>query len=175
MPHPLVIQLRFTRKEFQRALKNVTAEEAMRRFEPMNCISWMIGHLAWQEQMYWLTQAQGLTPCPEVNACANGQPASTPPLDEMWQAWQTVTTTADEWLDTLDSQMLMTHTIKRIKPHEPYKESIGTRLRRTTYHYWYHLGESQAIRQLLGHSRLPSFVGDIGDKAPYIMESTVES
>jgi hypothetical protein len=170
MPHPLVLQLRFTRKEFLRALKHVTAEEAIRRFEPINCISWMIGHLAWQEQLYWLTQPQGLTPAPEVNACANGEPASTPPLDEMWAAWHLVTRTADTFLDTLDSQALTTHTIKRIKPHGPYKESLGTRLRRTTYHYWYHMGESQAVRQLLGHTRLPSFVGAIGDKAPYIPE-----
>lgn len=170
MPHPLVLQLRFTRKEFQRALKGVTEEEALRRFEPINCISWMVGHLAWQEQMYWLTQQQGLTPAPEVNACANGQPASTPPLDEMWDAWTRVTNAADEWLDTLDSQMLTTHTINRYKAGETYKESIGTRLRRTTYHYWYHTGESQAIRQLLGHTGLGQFVGDIGDKAPYVPE-----
>jgi hypothetical protein len=170
MPHPLVLQLRFTRKEFERALKNVTAEEAVKRFEPINCISWMIGHLAWQEQLYWLTQPQGLTPAPEVNACANGQPASTPPLDAMWAAWRTVTKAADEWLDTLDSATLAKHTLKRIKPRDPYKESIGTRLRRTTYHYWFHTGESQAIRQLLGHTGLPQFVGDIGDKAPYVPE-----
>lgn len=171
MPHPLVLQLRFTRSEFRRALKGVTAEEALRRFGPMNCISWMIGHLAWQEQMYWLTQPQGLTPAPQVNACANGQPASTPPLDEMWVAWQLVTETADAWLDTLDSALLETHTIGRTKPHKPYRESIGTRLQRTIYHYWYHTGESQAIRQLLGHTGLPSFVGNIGGKAPYIPES----
>lgn len=170
MPHPLVLQLRFTRQEFIRALKNVSAEDAVRHFEPMNCISWMIGHLAWQEQLYWLTQAQGLTPAPEVNICANGQPLCTPDLEEMWAGWETVTKTADSWLDTLDSQQLVSHTIKRTAPHEPYKESIGTRLRRTTYHYWYHMGESQAIRQLLRHTRLPSFVGDIGDKAPYIPE-----
>jgi hypothetical protein len=170
MPHPLVLQLRFTRKEFQRALKGITAEEAVRRFEPMNCISWMVGHLAWQEQMYWLTQAQGLTPAPEVNACANGQPASNPPLDEMWDAWTRVTKAADEWLDTLDTATLTTHTINRYKVGETYKESIGTRLRRTTYHYWYHTGESQAIRQLLGHTGLGQFVGDIGDKAPYVPE-----
>jgi len=171
MPHPLVIQLRFTRGEFHRALKNVTPEEAVRRFEPINCISWIIGHLAWQEQLYWLTHPQGLTPAPEVNACASGQPSSTPPLDEMWASWRTVTQAADAWLDTLDSAQLTTHTLARIKPHKPYKESIGTRLRRTTYHYWYHIGESQAIRQLLGHTGLPSFVGDIGDKAPYIAEA----
>jgi hypothetical protein len=170
MPHPLVLQLHFTRSEFQRALKSVTAEEAIRRFEPMNCISWIVGHLAWQEQMYWLTQAQGVTPAPEVNVCASGQPASTPPLDEMWAAWHTVTQAADSWLDTLDSAQLTTHTLKRVKPYAPYKETIGSRLRRTTYHYWYHIGESQAIRQLLGHTGLPSFVGDIGSKAPYIPE-----
>jgi hypothetical protein len=170
MAHPLVLQLRFTRNEFERALKHVSAEDAIRHFEPMNCISWIIGHLAWQEQMYWLTQAQGLTPAPEVNVCANGQPACTPPLDEMWAGWRVVTEATNEWLDTLDSAQLTTHTIARTKPHQPYKESIGTRLRRTTYHYWYHMGESQAIRQLLGHTRLPSFVGAIGDKAPYIPE-----
>jgi hypothetical protein len=171
MPHPLVLQLRFTRKEFQRGLKGVTAEEAVKRFGPMNCISWIVGHLAWQEQMYWLTQAQGITPAPEVNACANGQPACTPDLNEMWAAWKTVTAEVDKFLEPLDSAALATHTLKRTAPHDPYKESLGTRLRRTTYHYWYHLGESQAIRQMLGHTGLGNFVGDIGDKAPYIPET----
>src|SRR5947199_885306 len=53
MPHPLVMQLRFTRSEWIRGLKAVTAEEAARRFGPINPIAWMIGHLAWQEQLYW--------------------------------------------------------------------------------------------------------------------------
>ncbi len=35
-PHPLVLQLRFTRREFQRALEGVTYEEARKCFEPMN-------------------------------------------------------------------------------------------------------------------------------------------
>jgi hypothetical protein len=171
MPHPLVVQLRFTRKEFQRGLKGVTAEEAVQHFGPMNCISWIVGHLAWQEQMYWLTQAQGITPAPEVNACANGQPACTPNLDEMWAAWHTVTAEVDKFLEPLDSAALTTHTLKRTAPHDPYKESLGTRVRRTTYHYWYHLGEAQAIRQMLGHTGLGNFVGDIGEKAPYIPEA----
>lgn len=122
MPHPLVLQLRFTRREFQRALKNISPEDAVKRIEPLNCISWMIGHMAWQEQMYWLTQPQGLTPVPEVNLCANGQPACTPPLDEMWAAWHLITTTADAWLDTLDSTQLTTHTLKRIAPMNPIRK-----------------------------------------------------
>ena len=34
-------------------------------------------------------------------------------------------------------------------------------------HYWYHIGKSMAIRQLLGHAGLPDFVGDIDGEAPY--------
>jgi len=38
---------------------------------------------------------------------------------------------------------------------------------RVICHCWYHTGENMAIRQLLGHGRLPVFVGNIDDKAPY--------
>ena len=48
MTHPLVTQLRFTRSEWLRGLEAVTAEDASRRFGPINPIAWMIGHLAWQ-------------------------------------------------------------------------------------------------------------------------------
>ena len=41
-------------------------------------------------------------------------------------------------------------------------ETPGTKLLRTTYHYWFHLGESQAVRQMLGHNRRPTFVGGFG-------------
>ena len=36
-----------------------------------------------------------------------------------------------------------------------------------TYHYWFHTGEILAIRQVLGHARLPEFVGNIDVEAPY--------
>jgi hypothetical protein len=56
MTHPLVEQLRFTRSEFARGLVGLSQDDAMKRIQPMNAISWMIGHLAWQEQRYWLTR-----------------------------------------------------------------------------------------------------------------------
>src|SRR5438876_12445191 len=74
MIHPLVTQLRFTRSEWLRGLKAVTAEEAARRFGPINPIAWMIGHLAWQEQLYWLERAQGETVVPEVKQFGYGKP-----------------------------------------------------------------------------------------------------
>jgi len=43
-------------------------------------------------------------------------------------------------------------------------------LQRTLYHYWYHTGENAAIRQNLGHTGLPDFVGDIDEEAPYRAE-----
>jgi hypothetical protein len=96
MPHPLVTQLRFTRDEFVRGLQDLTDEEARRRFQAMNSISWMIGHLAWQEQRYWLFRAQGQVPLPDLNErVAYGKPATTPPLDEMWAAWRSVTKAGD--------------------------------------------------------------------------------
>ncbi|MFN2120385.1 MAG: hypothetical protein ACK2T0_08350 [Anaerolineales bacterium] len=57
--HPLVTQLRFARSEFLRCLDGVSAEEAVHRFELMNCIGWSVGHLANQENAYLVMVAQG--------------------------------------------------------------------------------------------------------------------
>ncbi len=166
MPHPLVIQLRFTRSEFQRALAGLSDADARRRFLPMNCISWNIGHMAWQEQRYWLTILQGKTPLPEIKELAGyGQPASTPPLAEVWQAWQTITEIADPFLDTLTTPQLQQVRYSDIWQGE---YTAGSLMQRVIYHYWYHTGENMAIRQMLGHSDLPEFVGNIDDEAPYL-------
>ncbi len=157
--HPLVTQLRFARSEMMRCLEGVPAEDAVRRIMPMNCISWIVGHLANQEQAYWVLVAQGRLVVPGLNDLVGyGKPASTPPLDEMWAAWHTVTQAADEYLDTLTTELLQTHMVFKGSPRP---ESIGTMLYRTTYHYWYHTGEAHAIRDMLGHQNLPEFVGNM--------------
>jgi hypothetical protein len=168
MTHPLVTQLKFTRSEFCRGLEGVTDEEARRHFGPMNCISWIVGHLADQEQRYWLTRAQGKVVLPELNALVGyGKPQSTPPLDEMWQAWHTIMEAVDPYLESQTTETLQTFMVIDGKPHD---ESVGSMLRRVTYHYWFHLGEAQAIRQMLGHKNLPEFVGEIHAEAPYVPE-----
>jgi len=165
MTQPLVEQLRFTRSEFVRGLEGVSPEEARRRFEPMNCISWIVGHLAAQENAFWVLWAQGQELWPDLNALVGyGSPPSRPPLQEMWRVWREITHAADAFLDTLTAKMLPTHLEWGGKP---LRESIGTMLHRNVYHYWYHLGEAHAIRQMLGQAGLPQFVGDIGIKAPY--------
>ncbi len=167
MPHPLVDQLRFTRAEWSRALRGTPDDDGLRRVEPMNSIGWIVGHLAWQEQRYWLTRAQGRTPNPVLNdTVASGGPATTPPLREMLAAWREVTKTVDPWLDGLTTDDL-TGDLGGPGP----KRTVGDSLRRVTYHYWFHIGEILAIRQILGHPRLPEFVGDIDNRAPYRPES----
>ena len=165
MPHPLVLQLRFTRNEFQRALVGITDEEARYRFMPMNCISWNIGHLAWQEQRYWLWRAQGQLLFPQINELfAYGAPACTPALDETWEAWHTITQAADPWLDEITTEKLQEGVLIDGKPSNFI---FGSLVLRMIYHYWYHTGESLAIRQMLGHTNLPDFVGNIDGEAPY--------
>ena len=161
MAHPLVDQLRFARGEFRRGLYEVADPFAQQQFEHMNCISWIVGHLAWQEQRYWLIRAQGNLLFPDIHKkMASGKPSSTPQVQEMWDAWQQITTAADPWLDALTTESLQA-------PFKESQASIGTFLYRMIYHYWYHLGEGMAVRQMLGQLDLPQFVGNIDGLAPY--------
>jgi uncharacterized damage-inducible protein DinB len=165
MIHPLVLQLRFTRSEFRRTIEGVSEEDAQKRFLPMNCISWHVGHLAWQEQRYFLYYAQDSMLLPEVDkAFAYGAPHSTPSLHEMWEAWNTITRAADPWLDQTTSEKLQENVIRNGKRTEYI---FGSLLQRVIYHYWYHTGENMAIRKMLGHTGLPYFVGNIDGEAPY--------
>jgi hypothetical protein len=165
MAHPLVDQLRFTRSEFMRGVKGITDTDACKRLLPMNCISWNIGHLAWQEQRYFLGFGQGKVLFPEIEKnFAYGAPASTPPLKEVLSAWKAITSAADPWLDILTSVKLQTYVMNKGKPTA---RMYGNLLQRVIYHYWYHIGENLAIRQQLGHKRLPQFVGAIDTRAPY--------
>jgi hypothetical protein len=165
MSHPLVLQLRFARSEFQRGLVGLTDADARRRFLPMNCISWNIGHLACQEQSQWLWLAQGHILLPHVSEVfATGAPASTPALDAVWADWHAITQAADLWLDTLTTEKLQAYALVDGRPTE---YMFGSLLQRNIYHYWYHTGENMAIRQLLGHTGLPQFVGNLDDEAPY--------
>lgn len=164
MAHKLVEQLRNARREWLRGLEGVNGEEACRRFEPLNSIGWMIGHLAGFEQRIWVEAAQGKIMAEAVQACGFGKPASTPPLDEMLAAAAEIADAADEFLETLtEADMGSYLTIDG----KPLWECNGDMLMRQTWHYWYHLGECQSVRQLLGHTNLPAYVGDIDEAARY--------
>lgn len=155
---PIVTQLRFARSEFARCLEGVSGEDGRKRLLPMNCISWMVGHLANQEDAYWNYLAQGKRVHPELWELVGA--ATTPPLADMWTAWREVIRAADVYLDSLTAETLLTHFVYQ---GEPMQEDVGTLLLRNIYHYWFHTGEAHAVRQMLGHPDLPQFVGKFGE------------
>ena len=185
MPHPLVRQLRFARSEFVRCLEGVSDEDARKRIMPMNCISWMVGHMAAQEQYYFVFFPQGKAPHPKLNKLVGfGQPATTPPLVDMWQVWNDITAATESFLDSLTTEDMQTYleqdpkaledslfgtaseeALKKIFAQKSVRnnENTGTKILRTTYHYFFHTGEAHAVRQQLGHPNLPYFVGNMPD------------
>jgi uncharacterized damage-inducible protein DinB len=165
MAHPLVDQFRFTRTEWVRGLQGISEEDGARHFGPMNCIGWNVGHLAWHEQRTFLWRPQGTVLFPKLNELfAYGAPMNTPSLAEMLETWHAVSQAADSFLDSLTTAALQTDLLLKGKS---VGQSVGSALRRVTYHYWYHIGETQAMRQMLGHKDLPEYVGDIEGEAPY--------
>ncbi len=165
MAHPLVDQLRFTRSEWLHGLEGISEEDGACHFGPMNCISWTVGHLTWHEQRSFLQRPQNIILFPQLNELfAYGAPMSTPSFKEMLEIWHTVTKAADPYLETLTTEDLLKDLLLN---GESVGQSRGSVLRRITYHYWYHIGEIQAIRQMLNHANLPEYVGDIETEAPY--------
>ncbi len=128
MTHPLVTQLRFTRQEFLRGLEGISAEDARRQIGSLNCVSWVVGHLASQENAYWVLIAQDQRLYPELHKLVGtGQPASTPPYIEMLAAWHEITAAADRFLDSLTIDKLqVAHAMARRTAPRKYRHDAFT-------------------------------------------------
>lgn len=167
MAHPRVDQLRFARAEWLRGLAGLTEADAVVRLEPMNSISWMVGHMAWHERQCWFQRARGITIEPILDAFATGRPASTPSLAEMQAAWDRIVAGADPFLDGLTTPDLERRPAHDQRPDPP---TVGSQLQYVTYHYWSHIGEISAVRQILGNTGLAQYVGDLPPDAEYRRE-----
>lgn len=167
MAHPRIDQLRFARAEWLRGLSGLSEEHAAVRLEPMNSISWMIGHMAWHERQCWFRRARGLDVEPILDAFASGHPASTPSLASMQAAWDRIVSAADPFLEGLTTADLEQRPAHDPRPNPPI---IGSQLQYVTYHYWSHIGEVSAVRQILGHTGLAEYVGDFPPEAEFRRE-----
>ncbi len=169
MAHPVVEQLRFTRGEWRRALTRLTEKEGARHFGPMNSIGWIVGHLAWHEQRVLLYRPQGIMLAPELQKeFYSGARLSTPSLAKMLRHWRNVTKASEPFLDSLSTKELLKDLPINGKS---VGQTQGDVIRRMTYHYWFHIGEILSIRQMLGHTKLPVYVGSLEAKAPYRPET----
>ena len=78
--HTLVQMQYLTRKEFERGLVGLTDEDARKRIEPMNCITWMIGHVANQQHDFFVAWPQGKETVRRYQAYRWGAPRHSRPL-----------------------------------------------------------------------------------------------
>jgi len=143
-----------TRKEFERGLCGLTDDDARKRIEPMNCITWIIGHVANQQHDFFVAWPKGKEPENRYKAYGWGSPPSHPPLDEVMSLWQESCEEADVWLQvaTKDSLQLQITTPVVMSPGG---ENGGSLLVRNIFHTWSHIGEISSIRQMLGHQPPP--------------------
>ncbi len=159
MTHPLVTQLEFTRREFVRVMEGVSAEEGERVIPPFNSLSFVVAHMAFHEHTMFVLLGQGVDLGLDVQVAHSGTDASVPSWNDMWTQWQQITDQADSYLQRLAQENL--HVRLRQGDRE-VPEVLGHTLLRVIYHYWFHLGEAHAIRQVLGHKDIPEFVGAVG-------------
>ena len=139
--------------EFRRNLEGLTAEEAVLRQQKadgsqMNAISWSVQHIG----AHWANArcvALGL-PFERLNPPRDGTPPAYEDARRVFDA-----ATADlSWIRTAgDDKFSVTFP-------QANNESAGTFLARAIFHTWFHIGEINAVRQLLGHAPI-DFVGDL--------------
>jgi len=153
--HTLVDLQHLTRQEFLRGLRGVTDQDARKRVGPMNCISWTVGHMAWQEHQCFVAGPRGEELGADHKPFATGSPHSDPPFEEAMALWRATCDAADEWLHSATEDSMLEVLPAPILVR--FGENAGTLLVRNIFHYWSHIGEISAIRQMLGH-RAPQFV-----------------
>lgn len=163
MTHPLVSELKFAKQRWLDGHVELSEADANIRLGEANSIGWMVGHLAHFDQVVWCETVQGKTVDAAVKVCDWGVPASTPSLEEMMAAWQKIQVVVNKFLDTLTEDNMAT----QLSRHGRSTDNYGTLLRRQTWHYWYHLGEMQAIRQALGHKNQPQYIGRLNPEVTY--------
>jgi hypothetical protein len=151
--HTLVDMLYLSRREFERNLVDLQDEDARKRIEPMNCISWIIAHVACQHRAYFVDWPEGRNINPRYAPYGYGSPPSQPPLDQAMKLWRDAVDESKAWLGAATDESL-----KEICQNSLANgENWGALLVRCIFHTWCHLGEISSIRQVLGH-KPPQFV-----------------
>lgn len=161
-PRHLVGMLLVTRKEFLRGLEGLRPAEAQMRIGGLNCIGWIVGHVAWQESFLWQECGQGQSVPERLRLFATGRRGLVPDYGEVLADWHKIARATEPFLRSLDQEELkrhFTHQSPKVRDLLA-EENAGTLLTRCIMHYWSHIGEVACIRSLLGH-QAPQFVGGL--------------
>lgn len=151
---------RFALSEFDRGLVGLTEQEAGLKLKKadgtqMNSIAHTVGHIAW----HWhriREYATGETYPVELKQFAFGSPAegAPPPLATVLGYLQQARDLS--WLENVDAAFLSAGT---------RAENVAVSVTRVSLHTWFHTGEINAIRQMLGHTEI-IYTGDVLNGLP---------
>lgn len=154
---------RFTFSEFERGFAGLTEEEARKRIEKsdgsqMNAATWTVKHIS----VPWLFAHTLGTGAPMPSGMRDyfgaGADPTPPSVDDAFALFEQAKSSTEGWLPGATDELLST---KREGGPMP-NENIGTLYLRAVLHSWFHIGEINATRQLLGHPAIP-FVGQLSD------------
>jgi hypothetical protein len=152
---------RFAIAEFERGLEGVTEAEALVCLEKaggsrMNAISWTAGHVA--THWHWAAFLLADAPLPiDARSFFGANADPTPrPFGEMRALLASASAGAAGWLPALTDERLSS--TRDVGPQS--SENLGTQFMRAVLHTWFHTGEINAIRQLLGHGEI-DYVGQM--------------
>ena len=152
----------FAIAEFRRGLEGLTEEEA--RFRPekadgtrMNAISWIVQHIA----DHWLNVARAARDLPLER---QRPPSDGTPPDYADSLAMLEAVASDLGWVAEASDEAMSRTLRELRG-----ESVGMFLARAVQHSWFHIGEINAVRQLLGHPEI-IFVGDLAGRLDWVAE-----
>lgn len=136
--------------EFERGLQGLSDEDARRRLtkadgSEMNAISWTVCHIAG----HWLNRPSRMA------RYASGSKNPEPPsLEDALALLAEAKGFTETWIPDAKPEFLAS------KPDALGGESVGTGVMRAVLHTWFHAGEINAIRQMLGHEEI-GFVGQM--------------
>ena len=98
--------LRLTCKEFDRNLAGLNDDDARKRIEPMNCISWIIAHVANQHHTFFVAWQQEKAAETRFLPYGYGSPASQSHLEEALSLWHDATGDTEVWLKSVTNEKL---------------------------------------------------------------------
>lgn len=145
--------VRFALSEFERGLEGLSDEDARKRLtkadgSEMNAISWTVAHIAG----HWLNRPERL-----MRYASGSKNAEPPSLEDALTFLAEAKGFTESWLPDATDEFLAS------QPERLRGESIGTGVMRAVLHTWFHTGEINAVRQMLGHGEI-GFVGQMVGK-----------
>ena len=148
----IIYQYKITNNQVLNYINDINDSESKTVFEPLNCISWTIGHLARYNNLAFASRSRGVKVPDKFRDFENGSPHSQKDLIYVKGLWLETLNATEKFLDSLEEKDL-----KKVPDNESYielnkkeEENLGTFMTRRIFHSWNHLGEIASVRQLLG-------------------------